>query len=87
MAETVGDKTMRKIIALLAAAACLGGCAGTPVYSKPGSTRADFNHDTYECERDTRQAFLGEGIAATADAQDFSERCMIAKGWTIRSRQ
>lgn len=75
-------------IAALGVALSLPGCADTPVYAKPGSTRADFTKDTYECERDMRVAFAGvTGLGAQEDAQAFDERCMLARGWTIKGRQ
>ena len=83
---------MRSLIAaaasLLPVVVCLCGCAGVPVFSKPGATQADYNRDSYACDRDVRQSFVGQtGVVASIDAQDFGERCMIAKGWTIARRQ
>jgi hypothetical protein len=42
---------------------CLGlvGCAATWV--KPGASTADYNRDSYECEKDMRQsAYLAAGF-------------------------
>lgn len=69
--------------ALLIAACILAGCGPRLVWYKPGgATQADFNRDTYECERDVRQGgYYGTGIAGALNAQGFGERCMFAKGW------
>jgi hypothetical protein len=78
---------MKAILASgLVAALFMCGCADPPVWSKPGATQADFNRDSYECERDTRMAAasFGTGVVASIQAQDFMGRCMVAHGYAQR---
>jgi len=57
------------------------GCART-YWTKAGFNQADWNRDTYECERDMRQSgYYGSGLIGTLNAQDFFERCLAAKGY------
>ena len=59
----------------------LAGCARF-VWVKSGASQQDFQRDTYECERDMRQSgYFGTGFAAAINAQNFQERCMVARGW------
>jgi hypothetical protein len=58
------------------------GCARF-VWVKPGAGQQDFQRDAYECERDMRQSgYFGTGVAAAINAQNFQERCMVARGWS-----
>ena len=62
----------------------LSGCAET-IWDKQGATQADFNKDSYECERDARQSgYFGSGLAGSLAMKEFYERCMVARGWTAR---
>lgn len=61
----------------------LSCCTITSHWSKPGGTQAEFNKDSYECERDMRQSgHFGEGMAASFAMEGFYERCMVARGYT-----
>jgi hypothetical protein len=67
------------VLAVLLAAAC----AEQAVWVKPGATQQDFARDSYECERDMRQSdYFGTGIYGAIAAQEFAERCMVARGWS-----
>ena len=60
----------------------LGGCARF-YWTKPGFNQADWNRDTYECERDMRQSgYFGTGFVGGINAQQFQERCLVAKGYS-----
>src|SRR5437899_9366442 len=70
------------IISLATLSFLLSACASTS-WSKPGATQAEYNKDSYECERDMRQSGgYGTGLAGALNAQGFAERCMIARGYT-----
>jgi hypothetical protein len=57
------------------------GCART-YWTKPGFNQADWNRDSYECERDMRQSgYYGSGLIGALNAQDFQEPCLVAKGY------
>ena len=76
-------RTWSTIVAMILAtlcAGCLKFVADKPTFAKPNSTKADYDKDTYECERDTRQA----QIVNIHESQNFFNRCMIARGWQIR---
>lgn len=62
----------------------LGGCAQR-IWDKPGGTRADFNRDSYTCEKDARQSgYYGGGIAGALAMRNFYDRCMVVQGYTLR---
>ena len=77
----------KRALSLSLAASCLlGACATPKIWDKPGSTQAEFNKDSYECERDARQSGgFGGGIAGSLNMRDFFGRCMVARGWTARN--
>lgn len=78
---------MRSILLTTLAAAALSGCAERGWY-KPGATQADFQRDTYTCEKDVRQSgYYGEGIPAQKEMMNFYGRCMGAAGWTSATRE
>ena len=59
-------------------------------WTKDGFNQADWNRDSYECERDMRQSgYYGEGIFGAINAQNFQERCLVARGYykTTRPRE
>jgi hypothetical protein len=75
---------MRAFIAIITtiAALGLGGCAEY-AWTKPGLTQADFNRDSYNCEKDMRQSgYFGGGLVGALNAQAFEERCMTAQGYS-----
>ena len=63
----------------------LSGCAQT-IWDKPGATQADFNRDSYACEKDTRQSgYFGGGLGGALRMKEFYGKCMVAHGWTARN--
>jgi len=76
---------LRYLPLLLMMALGLSACAPAALWDKPGATKQDFAKDSYECERDMRQGsnygtgFIG-GLTGNT-AEDFQERCMIARGY------
>lgn len=62
----------------------LSGCAPT-IYDKPSGSQAQFNADKYLCEKDMRQSGpFGPGLIGIYNSNKFFDRCMIARGYTIR---
>ena len=62
----------------------LGACASTPVWDKAGGvTQAQWQRDSYECERDARMstASFGGGVVGQVRAEQFYARCLQAKGY------
>lgn len=75
-----------KLPAILIATLLLAGCAPT-VWYKAGATQADFNTDSYGCEKDARQSgYFGSGLAGALEMKDFYGRCMVAHGYTARKQ-
>ena len=79
-------------IPMTATAAAIFGiaaCASNEVqWTKAGATPADYQRDTYECERDTRTVaytFTPGVILPAIDAQNFFSRCMSAKGYVMQT--
>lgn len=53
------------------------------MWARPGATEADYNRDSYSCERDSRQSgYYGTGLVGALNMQDFFNRCMVAQGYT-----
>jgi hypothetical protein len=58
------------------------GCAQYVWKHPDHNDQARFNRDSYECERDMRQsAYFGTGLVGQLNAQEFQERCMVARGY------
>ena len=75
---------MKRLLLVGGLALSLAGCVRT-IWVKDGATRADFNRDAYECERDARQSgYFGGGLIGLANMQDFMDRCMVARGYEKR---
>lgn len=71
-----------RIIVIIMTCMFVAACAQT-VWQKAGVTQAEFNKDTYECEKDARQSgYFGTGIAGAIAFGQFQERCMVAKGYS-----
>jgi hypothetical protein len=70
------------LVAILGLALC--GC--TPmVWDKEGATQADYNRDSYQCEKDARQSgYFGTGLAGGLNMRKFFQQCMVADGYTLR---
>lgn len=67
-----------------AMALLLAGCAQI-VWDKTGATQADFNRESYMCERDARQSgYFGGGLIGALNMAEFAQRCMVAQGWAPR---
>lgn len=62
---------------LFFAAMALSACSSSG-WQRQGATRADFDRDAYECERDVRQSVRAGGRLARAG---YFERCLHAHGW------
>jgi hypothetical protein len=73
------------IKATAAAVLLVSGCAPQMVWDKPGATQADYNRDSYACEKDMRQSgYYGSGLVGALNAQSFFNECMTAAGYTRR---
>ena len=69
-------------VAYLILLSAVAGCAPTHVWIKTGATQQDFATDSYECERDARQSgYFGGGLIGALNMQQFTQRCMVARGW------
>ncbi|MCC6105614.1 hypothetical protein [Acetobacter sp.] len=75
------------IVSLILMAPTLTGCA-QKAWTKHGATTESFNNDKYSCERDARQSgYFGGGIIGGLNMQDFYNRCMNSKGWTLADKK
>ena len=73
---------MRCVI-VVAFVALLSGC-GPMIWNKPGVTQAEYNKDSYECEKDARQSgYFGTGLVGALNMRDFFKTCMVARGYTL----
>jgi hypothetical protein len=73
-----------KHLGILLLIGLVSGCAPM-VWDKPGATQADYNTDSYDCEKDARQSgYFGTGIIGGLNMRDFFKRCMAAHGYTLR---
>ena len=80
-------KIIVRIGALSAALLCVSACAQN-VWVKPGSSQADYNTDSYACEKDARQSgYFGGGIGGSINMKEFFNRCMIAHGWSVQGSE
>lgn len=66
----------------------LAGCAQN-VWVRPGGvSEAQFQSDRFACERDSRQSgYFGTGLAGAIEIQQFFNRCMNAKGYSLQDRE
>lgn len=72
----------------LAVLLALAGCTQTVWLHPNHNDQATFNRDSYECERDMRQSgYYGRGLIGQINAQEFADRCMIARGYYKASRE
>jgi hypothetical protein len=78
-----------KAITLLAILLTLSGCAQT-VWTKSGSTEADLEKDTLQCQRDveTRNPAFNQpnqsakaALASSRIIEDDINSCLSSKGW------
>jgi hypothetical protein len=78
---------MNALLAAIIIALALGACAGDPRrFYKEGAVQADYDRDSYECEKETRQVerSFGYGYDRGGAAFSFAVRCMQAKGYVYR---
>ncbi len=84
----------RAIVALIAVAAAVAGCAIQPIHrwSRPGATYRDYLQDRYACVKDARATagsgyLLSNGVGAESSGPVISSSvfmpCMAAKGWSL----
>ena len=69
-----GQKMSRGVVILLALP--LAGCVSSG-WGKPSAGEAEWQQDSYACERDVRQSRTRD----VTDRGEFFERCMKARGW------
>lgn len=71
-------------VVLVGLGACATGQLAAKWY-KAGSTAADYQKDSYDCERDTRAGAVsfGGGLVGSVGAQNFYDRCMQAHGYYL----
>jgi hypothetical protein len=85
-----GRRTLKRVAVIACLALALAGCAKPMIWDKSGATQQEFNKDSYECERDTRQSgYFGQcGLIIEAQHrcayQVFYQHCMVAHGYTLR---
>lgn len=87
---------MMRLVAVLAGALVLSGCATTPkFYSRPGSTNDDFQRELAGCRNKLAMVpepatnpnangleALGAGLGALANREQFMQDCLRSQGWT-----
>ncbi len=64
------------VAATLAITLGLAACVSSG-WVKPGSGQAEWDHDSYECERDVRQS----RTRGLDDRASYFEHCLRAHGW------
>lgn len=74
-----------KSISIIFLVSAVGGCATPMIFDKASGTQAEYNKDSYECERDARQSgYFGGGIFGSMNMKEFFKSCMVARGYTLR---
>src|SRR5690349_17398783 len=75
-----------RLTAAFSSVLLLAACAQN-VWHKPGASTQAFEADKYACERDARQSGgFGGGIAGAIEVQNFFNRCMSARGWSLQEK-
>ena len=75
---------MKKL--LVVASVALGACAPT-IWDKPGASQADFNRDSYACQRDAISlggVAYGYGVVQRHPDLGVYRMCMTAAGYSRR---
>jgi hypothetical protein len=85
MTVALGDRLVRGALVLLAVA----GCATTERgWTRPNTTEAEFNRDSYACAKETTsdtvrfKPFRGYHLAPEVD-KDLYRACMRARGYQL----
>ena len=76
-------KSLTRLIAIVALSTLLGACAPT-MWTRPGTSDAEWRVDQYACERDARMSAIsfGGGISGAIEAKRFHDKCLEVKGYT-----
>jgi hypothetical protein len=68
----------------------VGACASPTIWDKSGATQADFNKDSYECQKDAYAAggaqYVGYGATRRTVNVPMYNNCMVAHGYTARAK-
>lgn len=78
------NKSINRGVIVLALAVLISGCSSTKFWQKQGASNADLRGDSYQCEKDARQSNFGGGLMGGALRQEFYNRCMESRGWTLQ---
>lgn len=78
------NKSIDRRLIVLALAVFISGCSSTKVWQKHGASNADLRGDSYQCEKDARQSNFGGGLMGGALRQEFYDRCMESRGWSLQ---
>lgn len=78
------NKSINRGLIVLALAVLISGCSSTKFWQKQGASNADLRGDSYQCEKDARQSNFGGGLMGGALRQEFYDRCMESRGWTLQ---
>jgi len=74
----------KSVLCTLALTILFTGCAPM-IWDKSGGTQAEYNRDSYECEKDARQSgYYGSGLSGALELKEFFKRCMVSRGYTLR---
>lgn len=77
---------MRGLLKTLVPVGLLVGCAEPLMWTKPGATQADFNRDSYECQKDAYATggavYLGYGVTTRTANSGMYNQCMVVRGYT-----
>jgi hypothetical protein len=53
----------------------IAGCAAPMIWDKPGATRAEYDRDSYEYEKDARQSgYFGTGLIGALNMREFFKK-------------
>jgi hypothetical protein len=68
----------------------VGACASPTIWDKAGATQADFNKDSYECQKDAYATggavYVGYGVTQRTVNRPMYDNCMVAHGYTARPK-
>jgi hypothetical protein len=78
MNKSIDLRVIAVILAVL-----ISGCASTKFWQKDGASNSDLRGDSYQFEKDARQSNFGGGLLGGKLRQEFCDRCMESRGWTL----